>query len=248
MSLTYVFTIPLVPSTLQFRAGMGEQRSFISNRIRRVSGPEIFDCKSQDLVTSQSRIEKFRDQIDWIPDDDDESEGGKYDPWVCELLHKDFRGKFDIDTAFLNPKLHLIFASTVCGPSAVALLKAGKSPIVQAETNMQIWGLQHTTPADICETIIAGRFALSADESLRENGTTTGINWAADDELYLKYLTTGLEKRKASVLNIFRVWDDIFFLERSSASGKSNSGGSVVDAMEALNADVEEDTENSGGE
>ncbi|KAJ7143961.1 hypothetical protein C8R44DRAFT_601429 [Mycena epipterygia] len=229
-----------------FRTGMGEQHSNISTRVRRAAGPDIFDCTSNDLLTSKSRSDKFRRQIGWIPDDE-ASEDGKYDPWVVDLLHRDFRGKFDLDTVFLSPKLHLIFAAIVRGVSAVALLKDGRSPIVQAETNDQIWGLQYTTPGDIAASAIAGRFALSADESLRENGTAMGINWAADYEMYLKYLTTGLDKRKASVLKIFRVWDDIFFPGRSAASGTNGSdGGSAVDVMDALNADVEE--EGDGGD
>lgn len=45
------------------------------------------------------------------------------------------------------------------GPSAVALLKDHKNPIVQAETNDQIWGLQSegTTAGDIATSVIAVR-------------------------------------------------------------------------------------------
>ncbi|KAJ7906928.1 hypothetical protein B0H13DRAFT_2332977 [Mycena leptocephala] len=73
------------------------------------------------------------------------------------------------------------------------------------------------------------------------------INWAADYELYLTYLTTGLKKRKASVLKIFRVWDDIFFPGRSDASARAeDNGSSTVDAMDLLNADAEEGPEDGG--
>ncbi|KAJ7710606.1 hypothetical protein B0H17DRAFT_893343, partial [Mycena rosella] len=212
--------------------------------------PAIFDCSAEDLISSAFRIKvELRRQIGWTADE-------KYDPWVIEILYKDFRGKFDIDTIFLNPKLHLpcstsavthqVFAAIIRGPSAVALLKAGKPPIVHAETNDQIWGLQHTTPGDI-----AARFGLSADDSLRENSTVTGINWAADHELYVKYLTTGLEKRKASVSNIFRVWDDIFFPGRGAGlGGRVDDGGgdSVTGVMAALNADADVEEETGGGD
>jgi hypothetical protein len=85
---------------------------------------------------------------------------------------------------------------------------------------------------------------LSADDQLRENGTITGINWAAYHETYLNYLTTGLEKRKASVLKIFRTWDDIFFPGRGAGlGGRIADGGeaSTANVMDALNADVEEE-------
>ncbi|KAJ7108278.1 hypothetical protein C8R44DRAFT_680410, partial [Mycena epipterygia] len=169
------------------------QRSNISTRVRRAAGPDIFDCTSNDLLTSKSRSDKFRRQIGWTFAANSTS----------------------TRSSSTRNSIWYIFAAIVRRVSAVALLKDGRSPIVQAETNDQIWGLQHTTPGDIAASAIAGRFALSADESLRENGTATGINWAADYEMYLKYLTTGLDKRKASVLKIFRVWDDIFFPGRS---------------------------------
>jgi hypothetical protein len=50
---------------------MGEQRSQILTRIRRTSGPEIFDYTSQDLLSSNSRsTDEFREQIGWIRNDD----------------------------------------------------------------------------------------------------------------------------------------------------------------------------------
>lgn len=49
----------------------------------------------------------LRRQIGWIPDTS-APEGGTYDPWKVDILHKDFKGKLDIHTVFLNPKLHLV--------------------------------------------------------------------------------------------------------------------------------------------
>ncbi|KAJ7321995.1 hypothetical protein DFH08DRAFT_818372 [Mycena albidolilacea] len=204
----------------EFRAGMGEQRSQISTRIHRTSGPEI--------STAHRKI-------------------------YCPAIHvvRTSSASRLAGSATTTP-LAAIFASIVRGPSAVALLKDHKNPVVQAETNDQIWGLQSedTTAGDIAALVIArvqSRFALSADDSLRKNSKVTGINWAADYELYLKYLTTGLEKCNTSVLKIFRMWDDIFFPGRSDASGGAeNNGGSTVDAMDLLNADAEEEPEDGG--
>jgi hypothetical protein len=51
-------------------------------------------------------------------------------------------------------------------------------------------------------------------------------------------LTTGLKKRKVSVLNIFRVWDNIFFPGQSDASARAeNDRGGMVDVMDLLNAE-----------
>jgi hypothetical protein len=69
-----------------------------------------------------------------------------------------------------------------------------------------------------------------------------GFNRAADYKLYGKYLTTGLEKHKASVFKIFRVWNDIFFPGESNVLARAeNNGGSTVGTMDLLNADAEED-------
>ncbi|KAJ7744403.1 hypothetical protein B0H16DRAFT_1463279 [Mycena metata] len=193
-----------------FRAGMSDQRSTMSHRIRRAAGPDIFGCTSQQLLTSASRAENFHKRIGWVPDPENAT-GGKYDPWIVEILHKDYEGKFDRDTVFLSPTLQYIFAAIERGPSAVALLQAGKEPVVQAETNDQIWGSVQTTPGDITGSAVL---------------------------TYLEYLTTGLEKRKASVINIFRVWDAIFY-PNSMASGSADDGKSTAAAMDALNADEE---------
>lgn len=85
---------------------MGEQRSNISHRVRRVPGPAIFSCTIQDLLTSSSRS-NFRQRIGWIPPAEAGGQG-KYDPWAVELLHKDYQGKFDRDTCFLSSELHLV--------------------------------------------------------------------------------------------------------------------------------------------
>lgn len=67
------------------------------------------------------------------------------------------------------------------------------------------------------------------------------------------YLLQGLQQRKASVLNIFRVWDETFFpMTNTSLSGCrdqiSNNERSTRDALDALNADKEDlgDDENEG--
>ncbi|KAJ7808309.1 hypothetical protein B0H14DRAFT_2608992 [Mycena olivaceomarginata] len=97
-------------------------------------------------------------------------------------------------------------------------------------------GDDHPT-CDGCESFlwVQGCFAPPADNSLRKNG---------------KYLTTGLEKRKVSVLSIFRVWDNIFFPGRSNVSARAeNDRGGMVDAMDLLNAEKEpENNDEDGGD
>lgn len=83
---------------------------------------------------------------------------------------------------------------------------------------------------------------MSADDQLSETGTVTGIKWAEDHEKYVKYLTSGLEERRASVLKIFRIWDDIFFPGRGPGlGGRPTEEDSTADAMDALRADDEEE-------
>jgi hypothetical protein len=71
---------------------------------------------------------------------------------------------------------------------------------------------------------------LSKDDYLQSKGTATGINWHLEYESYLQYLLKGLQQRKASVMNIFRVWDKTLFPHTSnSLSGKSMHITTTVD-------------------
>lgn len=85
---------------------------------------------------------------------------------------------------------------------------------------------------------------MSADDSLRPHGAQTGIDWQADLEKYINYLQSGLDKRKASVLTIFRMWDEIFFPASDTGLGgkASDNDGErrMQDVMELLNADDDE--------
>jgi hypothetical protein len=80
---------------------------------------------------------------------------------------------------------------------------------------------------------------------LQERGLNTGIWWQNEFESYLKYLLQGLQKHKASVLNIFRIWDETFFAGTNASLGGrhdqiSNNEQATQDAFDALNADEEE--------
>jgi hypothetical protein len=64
-------------------------------------------------------------------------------------------------------------------------------------------------------------------------------------ESYLQYLIVGVRERKASVLNIFRLWDKVLFPgTTTSLAGKqtqiTNNEESTRDALAALKADVAE--------
>ena len=89
-------------------------------------------------------------------------------------------------------------------------------------------------------------WALSSDETLQAVGTSTGIHYFYNYEEYLKILETGLCWKKKSVLNIIKEWDSrIFPNTDSSLVGtkvkSTTDDGGVRRAMEALDADSEED-------
>lgn len=64
-------------------------------------------------------------------------------------------------------------------------------------------------------------------------------------EAYLQYLLIGLAEKRESILNIFRIWDGIFFPNgKDSLSGKafsSRTAESTRDALAALAEDAIED-------
>ncbi|KAJ6538253.1 hypothetical protein DFH09DRAFT_1249716 [Mycena vulgaris] len=171
---------------------MQSQRSNTHTRLRTYSGPEIFDCTAADL---QHRM------IGYVESDDGSS---GYELFNVPLLHKSYSGKFDVHTVFRGPILHLAFAAITRGSQTVtAMKKGGKPHQATGQTVSQIWALQHCTPGSIAGTAIFARWAASADANLSACGAQTGINWHSDLEKYIQYLQSRLDKRKASVLNLF---------------------------------------------
>lgn len=144
-------------------------------------------------------------------------------------------------------------------------MKANPQKIVPTspKTVMRLWNLTKTTPGAIAATAIIvchlgnlilytsdanscqARWAVSADDCLEARGAQTGIDWLADFEKYLHYLLDGLNKRKASILHIFRVWDDTFFPGQDGGLGGKTTDPEEESRMqsvwEKLNADEDED-------
>ncbi|KAJ6499482.1 hypothetical protein DFH09DRAFT_945222, partial [Mycena vulgaris] len=230
-----------------FLEAMQSQRSNTHTRLRTHSGPEIFDCTAADLSSIESRRDKFRQMIGYVESDDGSS---KYELFNVPLLHKSYSGKFDVHTVFRGPMLHLVspllHGSITRGSQAVTAMKrGGKLHQATGQTVSQIWALQHCTPGSIADTAIFARWAASADANLSARGAQTGINWHSDLEKYIHYLQSGLDKRKASVLNLFRGWDELFFPEsETSLAGKNadddRAEHAMKDVMDLSDADVEE--------
>ncbi|KAJ6483197.1 hypothetical protein C8R45DRAFT_1075505 [Mycena sanguinolenta] len=223
-----------------FHTAMGTQRSNTAGRIRRECGPEIYDCTAADLASAESRRDKFRDRIGYVKDAKGDS---KYEAFNVDLLHKDYKGSFDIDTVFRGPALHLAFAGIIRGAKSVTAMKQSNKPIqATGKCVAQLWHLKNSTAGCIAGTAVV---AASADIELTPIGAETGINWQADFEKYVKYLLNGLHKRKASVLKIFREWDEIFFPDTDSSLAATDgvedcADKHMQDVMDLLNAGEEE--------
>ncbi|KAJ7646323.1 hypothetical protein DFH06DRAFT_997636, partial [Mycena polygramma] len=132
------------------------------------------------------------------------------------------------------------------GPKAVTdLKKTGKPTPASGKTMWHLWNLDHSIVGSVAAIGILMRWVASADLHLTAKGAQTGINWQADLEDYIEYLQTGLEQRKASVLRIFREWDEIFFPD--SETSLAGDGASDKDhekekqsVMDLLREDEEE--------
>ncbi|EGO02882.1 hypothetical protein SERLA73DRAFT_47655 [Serpula lacrymans var. lacrymans S7.3] len=84
-----------------FRDGMQEQRSNTATRLRS-RGATIFNCTEEDLRISRKRCAKFSEDIGRVENANGTS---TYHPWNVSVLHRDYKGRFDIQTVFLNPIL-----------------------------------------------------------------------------------------------------------------------------------------------
>jgi len=79
---------------------MRVQRSNTANRIRHHCAM-LFDVSERDMLHAKTRKDKFRGRIGWVEVD----EHGSYLSADIEVLHKNYKGTYDINTAFLNPVL-----------------------------------------------------------------------------------------------------------------------------------------------
>ncbi|KAJ6537484.1 hypothetical protein DFH09DRAFT_829058, partial [Mycena vulgaris] len=164
-----------------------------------------------------SSIESRRDKFRQMIGYVESDDGSsRYELFNVPLLHKSYSGKFDVHTVFRGPMLHLSLKSGPC-----------------------------STPGSIAGTAIFAHWAASADANLSARGAQTGINRHSDLEKYIQYLQSGLDRRKASVLNLFREWGELFFPESEmSLAGKNADDGraehTMKDVMDLLDADAEE--------
>jgi hypothetical protein len=80
---------------------MKDQRSNTATRLRRHCAA-LFGVSDTDMLKAVIRKEKFRGRIGWV----DNGQGvGSYSSVDVEILHKDYSGSYNIQTAFLNPIL-----------------------------------------------------------------------------------------------------------------------------------------------
>ncbi|EGO28575.1 hypothetical protein SERLADRAFT_406065 [Serpula lacrymans var. lacrymans S7.9] len=226
-----------------FRDGMQEQRSNTATRLRS-RGATIFNCTEEDLRISRKRCAKFSEDIGRVENANGTS---TYHPWNVSVLHRDYKGRFDIQTVFLNPILQKPTKQTMSciirGPASVIAMNEGESSRAARnnETMDLKWGLNHTTPGMVAASAVLACWALSPDECLKEKGNESGIRWHDDFDNYLEYLLSGLQKQKKSVLNIFREWDQVLFPNTSHglAGQLSNTDRDQLmqSVMAALNHD-----------
>ena len=93
------------------------------------------------------------------------------------------------------------------------------------------------------------RWALSSDVSLQEVGNRTGIRYFQDYEEYLTLLESGLQRRKKTIINIFKEWDAKIFPETdSSLVGAKPSKGDRANLkvlMESIDDDDTDEEDNN---
>ncbi|EGO30798.1 hypothetical protein SERLADRAFT_404811 [Serpula lacrymans var. lacrymans S7.9] len=192
---------------------LGRSQSNTATRLQS-RGAIIFNCMEEDLRVSRKQCAKFSEDIGWVENANGTS---TYHPWNVSVLHRDYKGHFDIQTVFLNPILQKPTEQTtsciIQGPASIIAMNEGKSSRAARinETMDLKWGLNHTMPGMITASAVLAHWTLSPDDCLKEKGNKSGICWHNDFDNYLEYLLSGLQKQKKSVFNIFQEWDQVFF-------------------------------------
>lgn len=80
---------------------MKAQRSNTATRLRHHCAA-LFGVSESNMLQSDIRREKFRGRIGWV---DNGQGAGSYSSVDVEILHKNYSGSYDMETAFLNPIL-----------------------------------------------------------------------------------------------------------------------------------------------
>ncbi|KAF8149986.1 hypothetical protein B0H34DRAFT_757228 [Crassisporium funariophilum] len=239
----------------QFVNGLNTQQYNTATRICR-NCASILGASKTDLLQAETRKTKFCEEIGWV------NTSGVYSSVDVPILHKDWGGEYSLSSVFLNPKLMgvslLCFTQTylktifltqlyiamICGPMAGKHFMNGTLLHPQTETMARIHSIHNITPGAIATCGVLARWALSADESLQEVGSSTGIRYFSDYQEYLTILVTGLRQKKKSIINIIKHWDEKIFpdSESSLVRGKqSDESSGLKKAMDLLAADSEEE-------
>ncbi|THU75756.1 hypothetical protein K435DRAFT_590977, partial [Dendrothele bispora CBS 962.96] len=90
------------------------------------------------------------------------------------------------------------------------------------------------------QTMLRTCWAVSEDNYLQEYGKHTMIDWQQDFESYLMYLLNGIRQKKVCVVELFRLYDEIFFPGTSSEGGhgavvRKNMDDQDAEMMDMLN-------------
>ncbi|THU83646.1 hypothetical protein K435DRAFT_871077 [Dendrothele bispora CBS 962.96] len=217
-----------------FRTHMQVQRSNTVTRVRSQCGQAIFDCSIEDLADANRRKIKFRDAIGW-----NESEK-MYERWNCSILHENGCKEGNSDLVFRSQTMLRCYAAIFFGTNAVAAFRANQFVGRGKETVIGVWGLTHTTPGSIAMCAVITRWAVSEDYYLQEYGKRTMIDWQQDFESYLMYLLNGIRQKKVCVVELFQLYDEIFFPGTSSEGGhgavvRKNLDDQDAEMMDMLN-------------
>ncbi|KAF8585389.1 hypothetical protein K439DRAFT_1343556, partial [Ramaria rubella] len=217
-----------------FKSSMSQQRSNRSTRIHCEAGMAIFKCLDKDISNSFQHREKFKELIGWTAD---ANGSGRYKA-LAPILYKDYQGRHDKSTIFLNPILfwvHNFESFTYISHLVTHIITSSHS------TLEEVWGVDAITLGAIAAAAIFARFALSADIQLQPTGASTCISYQENFEHYLKYLTDKLLKKKASVIAIFRSWNQEFYPHTTPKTNKTGEADdeSVQEALADLEADDE---------
>ncbi|KAJ7615574.1 hypothetical protein FB45DRAFT_1108408 [Roridomyces roridus] len=212
---------------------MADQRSATRNRLR--GHPGLIGCSDADFATPAKRDEKFYTLIGGQYDD--EGNRTHYSTSDAPVLYSDYDEDdegIDVDKIFFADKLLWIHSAITLGPGVTKLIQNGQ-PVPPGTSNAKIWKLRKTTPGMIAGAAVWLRWVLSPDQEFTAIGDHTNINWEADFEAYLEYLTEGLDDGNDAIVALFKKWDEHFY----PLSEESTAEGEIPEVQESRNALME---------
>ncbi|KAH7093877.1 hypothetical protein BKA62DRAFT_775781 [Auriculariales sp. MPI-PUGE-AT-0066] len=128
--------------------------------------------------------------------------------------------EFNLSLTWLrNPQLIRIHVAIFEGADALEQFNHGHAEVRVGTSSVgKMYEIDHATPHTIATCAVLSLYAYSGDVTLNELGRS-GINYRKSYDRIAQYLQSGLDKKKKSVVLLFKHWDETIYPSKATMYG-----------------------------